>query len=359
MACANLTTLCYIINEAGDSYLMLHRVKKDHDMNRDKWLGVGGHFEEGESPEDCLIREVKEETGLTLTAWRFRGLVTFVSDQWPTEYMCLYTADSFEGTLTDCREGALEWVRRDRIHELNLWEGDKIFFAILEENGPFFSLKLEYQGETLESAVRDGEPLELLDERDDRGALTGRVGARFLMHRYGTLHGTAHVWIVRPNDKSGFDLLLQKRSADKDAFPGCYDISSAGHIPAGCDYLESALRELSEELGIEAEPEDLIDLGFHEEMDVAEFYGKPFKNHEISRVYVYRKMVNAEHLNLQKEEVESVMWLDYGECMQKMKDGTLVNCLNETELLMLGRWWKASSPSVPIADRPLLNTLSL
>ena len=122
----NFTTLCYI--ETEDSYLMLHRVKKEGDMNRDKWLGVGGHFEKGESPEECLLREVKEETGLTLLRWRFRGLVTFVSDRWPEEYMCLYTADRYEGTIGDCREGQLEWVKKDQIRELSLWEGDLIFF---------------------------------------------------------------------------------------------------------------------------------------------------------------------------------------------------------------------------------------
>lgn len=349
---ANFTTLCYIIRRAeaggtdqtdgseGDCYLMMHRVKKEGDMNREKWLGVGGHFEEGESPEECVVREVQEETGLTLTSYRYRGLITFVSDQWPTEYISLYTADGYEGTLTDCDEGTLEWVRKDRIDELNLWEGDRIFFALLEEEGPFFSLKLEYQGEILKSAAKDGVPIELIDERDSRGEVTGRVGARFVMHRNGMMHGTAHVWVLRPNEKSGFDLLLQKRSRDKDAFPGCYDISSAGHIPAGGDYLESALRELEEELGIEAEPEDLADLGFHEEMDVAEFYGQPFRNHEISRIFVYRKPVDEASLNLQKEEVESVMWMDYEECLQKMKDGSLVNCLNETELPMIAAWWK-------------------
>ena len=148
---------------------MLHRVKKEGDMNRDKWLGVGGHFEKGESPEECLLREVKEETGLTLLRWRFRGLVTFVSDRWPEEYMCLYTADRYEGTIGDCREGQLEWVKKDQIRELSLWEGDLIFFELLQNNQPFFSLKLCYKGERLTQAVLDGSSLELLDERDADG----------------------------------------------------------------------------------------------------------------------------------------------------------------------------------------------
>ena len=144
---SELTTLCYI--EKDGSYLMLHRVKKDKDVNKDKWIGVGGKFEDGESPEDCLLREAMEETGLLLTSYRFRGLVTFVSDKWGTEYMCLYTADGFEGELTDCDEGCLEWVPKSKIPNLNLWTGDLIFFRLLEENAPFFSLKLRYEGDRL------------------------------------------------------------------------------------------------------------------------------------------------------------------------------------------------------------------
>ena len=105
---SQLTTLCYI--EKDDCYLMLHRVKKENDVNKDKWIGVGGHFERNESPEECLLREVKEETGLTLTSWQFRGLVTFMAEGWPTEYMCLFTADGFTGTMKECNEGVLEWV---------------------------------------------------------------------------------------------------------------------------------------------------------------------------------------------------------------------------------------------------------
>ena len=142
-----VTTLCYI--EKEDAYLMLHRVKKKNDLNEHKWVGIGGHAEEGESPEDCLLREAKEETSLTLTSYRFRGLVTFVSDQWGTEYMCLYTADGFEGELSNCDEGCLEWVPKKDIPKLNLWKGDLIFFRLLQENVPFFSLKLCYEGDRL------------------------------------------------------------------------------------------------------------------------------------------------------------------------------------------------------------------
>ncbi len=152
-----LTTLCYI--EKDDQYLMLHRVSKKNDVNKDKWIGIGGHFEEGESPEECLLREAKEETGLTLTSWKFRGLVTFVAEGWLPEYMCLYTADGFEGTMIPCNEGVLEWVPKKKLGELNLWEGDKIFLKLMAEDAPFFSLKFMYQGDTLKYASLDGRVL--------------------------------------------------------------------------------------------------------------------------------------------------------------------------------------------------------
>ena len=151
-----LTTLCYI--EQDNHYLMLHRVKKQVDVNKDKWIGVGGHFEAEESPEECLLREVKEETGLTLQSWKFRGLITFVCEGWNTEYMCLYTADEFQGELKECDEGELVWVPKDRLEELNLWEGDKIFFQLLEERQDFFTMKLVYQGECLKECLVDNVP---------------------------------------------------------------------------------------------------------------------------------------------------------------------------------------------------------
>lgn len=149
------TTLCYI--QRGEDYLMLHRVKKQNDLNQDKWIGVGGKFEDKESPEDCLLREVREETGLTLTSYRYRGIVTFVSDRWPTEYMHLFTADGWTGTLKECDEGVLEWLPRRRLLELPHWEGDAIFLDLIaREDTPFFSLKLCYEGETLTQAVLNG-----------------------------------------------------------------------------------------------------------------------------------------------------------------------------------------------------------
>ena len=146
-----LTTLCYI--EKDEKYLMLHRIKKVNDENHDKWIGVGGKFESGESPEDCLLREVREETGLELTKYQFRGLVTFVSNEWGTEYMHLFTATEYEGEMKECEEGELVWVPKKEIPNLNLWEGDNVFFRLLEETQAFFSLKLRYEGENLVETV--------------------------------------------------------------------------------------------------------------------------------------------------------------------------------------------------------------
>lgn len=143
-----LTTLCYIENDHGE-YLMLHRTKKQNDLNAGKWIGVGGKFEADETPEECLLREVYEETGLTLTRYRFRGIVTFLSNEWEGEYMHLFTADKYEGTLCDCNEGELTWVPKNDVLKLNLWEGDHIFLRELLKNDCFFSLKLSYTGDVL------------------------------------------------------------------------------------------------------------------------------------------------------------------------------------------------------------------
>ena len=148
------TTLCYI--SRGSEYLMLHRVKKKNDINHDKWIGVGGKFEADESPDECLLREAKEETGLTLTSWRCRGVITFVNTECETEYMHLFTADGFEGEVGACSEGELEWINKSELLKLTLWEGDKIFLRLLDENEPFFSLKLCYDGDELVSAALNG-----------------------------------------------------------------------------------------------------------------------------------------------------------------------------------------------------------
>ncbi|MGI6577885.1 MAG: NUDIX hydrolase [Eubacteriales bacterium] len=154
------TTLCYI--EQDGKYLMLHRTKKENDLNKCKWIGIGGRFKDGESPEDCVVREVREETGLVLTSYRYRGIVTFASDRHPTEYMHLFTSDSYKGKLIDCDEGELKWIPKEDILNLPIWEGDKIFLRLLREDAPFFSLKLVYNGDHLKSAVLNGKKLDTL-----------------------------------------------------------------------------------------------------------------------------------------------------------------------------------------------------
>ena len=147
-----LTTLCYI--EQNGKYLMMHRVKKKNDINKDKWIGVGGHFEYGESPEECLLREVKEETGLTLLDYKMRGIVTFLYGEDVVEYMHLFTADRFEGEIGDCDEGELVWVPKEDVFNLPIWEGDKVFFKLLNDRDDFFLLKLRYAADdTLEEVT--------------------------------------------------------------------------------------------------------------------------------------------------------------------------------------------------------------
>ena len=152
------TTLCYITK--GSQVLMLHRVKKKNDLNHDKWIGIGGKFEGEESPDECLLREAKEETGLTLTSWKCRGVVTFLTENpGEGEFMYLFTADGFEGELKECNEGDLQWVERDFISALPQWEGDKIFLEQLWKDAPFFLLKLRYDHGTLMEAVLNGTPV--------------------------------------------------------------------------------------------------------------------------------------------------------------------------------------------------------
>ena len=151
------STLCYITR--ADEVLMLHRVKKKNDLNQDKWIGIGGKIEEGESPDDCLLREAREETGLTLTSWKSRGVVTFLSDQAEGEYMYLFTADGFSGTLKECDEGDLQWIRRDFLNALPKWEGDQIFLDLLWQDAPFFLLTLRYEGDRLQEAILNGKKI--------------------------------------------------------------------------------------------------------------------------------------------------------------------------------------------------------
>ena len=148
------TSLCYITR--GDEVLMLHRVKKKNDINKDKWIGIGGKFEDGESPDECLLREALEETGLKLTSWRCRGVVTFLSEGEDGEYMYLFTADGFQGELKECDEGDLQWVSRDFLGQLPKWEGDQVFLDLLWQDAPFFLLTLRYDHGKLTEAVLNG-----------------------------------------------------------------------------------------------------------------------------------------------------------------------------------------------------------
>ena len=152
------TTLCYL--DIDGKTLMIHRIKKKNDVNHDKWIGIGGKFEHGESPEECMLREFKEETGLTLREFAYRGIVTFVSEDW-CEYMHLFTGTQIEGEMRECDEGTLEWVDWDRITSLPIWEGDKVFLKLLKEREAFFSLKLVYEGEQLARAVLDGREMNI------------------------------------------------------------------------------------------------------------------------------------------------------------------------------------------------------
>lgn len=155
------STLIYLENPRGE-YLMMHRVKKAVDVNKDKWIGVGGKFEEGESPDECALREVREETGLTLTEFQFRGVVTFLNEGWDGEYMYLFTAAGWTGEpAADCVEGELEWVPKDKVSDLPIWEGDRIFLRLLAQDAPPFLLTLEYKDDRLIRAVLDGKPLPL------------------------------------------------------------------------------------------------------------------------------------------------------------------------------------------------------
>ena len=366
---AELSTLCYM--EKDGKYLMLHRTVKKNDVNKDKWIGVGGHFEADESPEECLLREVREETGYTLTSWRFRGIVTFVSGDGVTEYMHLFTANGFEGEPAACDEGELEWVEISQVWKLNIWEGDKIFFRLIDEDEPFFSLKLVYDGTGgLVSAVLNGVPMELFDILEEDGTKSGLVRERGVAHRDGSLHETVHTWIVRrsPSEEgaggegergaeekkegivtvpalSGWEVLLQKRSACKDSNPGCYDISSAGHLSTGDEPLAGALRELKEELGLEAAPQDLHFVGKHRGAFQAPFHGRMFRDNELSNVYVMTKPVAEKELCLQEEEVESVRWMEYEVCRQAIHEGTLPNCIYEDEFEMVGEYLKGAVPA--------------
>lgn len=328
-----MSTLCYI--EDDGRYLMLHRVVKENDINRNKWIGVGGKFEYAESPDECIKREVLEETGCTLTSYRPRGIVTFVYGGDTVEYMHLFTADGFTGDMHECDEGVLEWVEREKVKDLELWEGDRIFLKLFDERDDFFSLKLVYDtDDVLERAELDGEELELFDILDENGRETGRVRERGVAHMLGTPHRTVHVWIVRPDEK-GCRVLLQTRSEEKDSNPGCLDISAAGHIPHGEKRLTAAVRETCEETGILFSEKDFDFVGTHHGHYEAEFHGKPFLDDEFMDVYIVTEDFDDSSLVPQEHEVDSFEWADLGEVRRIVIDRTRKNCMYPEELGMV------------------------
>ncbi len=175
--------------------------------------------------------------------------------------------------------------------------------------------------------------MEIFDIVDETGEPTGFTKERTQVHADGDLHRTSHVWIVKDNEKGGLDVLLQKRSQDKDSHPGCYDISSAGHIPAGCGYIESALRELEEELGIKAEAQELEERMRRRIAEKNIFYGKAFIDNQVTRVYRLKKNnLEINELKLQKEEIEEVIWMDYETCLEAVRNNTIKHCINLQEL---------------------------
>lgn len=196
-----------------------------------------------------------------------------------------------------------------------------------------------YQGDVLKEAVLDGKPLELFDICDTDGNPTGETTERSVAHTLGTVHRTAHTWVVRQSADDGFEVLLQKRSLRKDSFPGCYDTSSAGHIQAGDEPLPSAVRELSEELGIEAQEEDLTYIGRFDSGEIlANFDGRPFHDREIGFVYVYQKPVEIEKLLLQEDEVDAVEWMPYEKALEAVKRHVDGYCIKDQDLELVGAY---------------------
>lgn len=328
-----LTTLCYI--EKDEKYLMLLRNVKKNDGSLGKWIGVGGKLEKDEAPDECARREIFEETGLTALNLIPRGVVTFISDVWESEYMFLYSVTEFTGDLCTCDEGELHWIEKSEIFGLNLWDGDRIFLRMMMENSPYFEMKLVYHGDSLNKCIINGRQAELFDVMNEDGTPADYVAERTYAHLAGLWHNTVHIWIIRKNAEGKTELLLQKRAVHKDSHPGCYDISSAGHISAGDGILESAVREIGEELGIQASEEDFEPAGIRPVKFDGNFYGQPFRDREISHLFIYRKSVDENALNLQQSEVESVKWMEFNELYKAVTDGTIPHCIYTEELDMI------------------------
>ncbi len=324
-------TLCYI--ERDGKYLMLLRNRKSNDPNEGKWIGVGGKLEDGETPEDCAIREIFEETGLRATSLTRWGDVYFRSDVWECEIMRLFLVTGFEGETADCDEGELHWVEKDRIFDLNLWDGDRIFLKYLISGRRFDVMELVYHGERLSACTVDGSEEELFDVYNEDGSPAGYVASRDYVHWRGLWHATSHIWIAGERDGKP-SLLLQLRAACKRLYPSSWDISAAGHIPAGEDALRSAVREIGEELGLCVEPSELRYIGTMK-MTYDDDYGEGYHDREHCRVYLLHRDIDLSDLKLQESEVESVMWIGYDELLEVMRNGSLHHCLFTEELELI------------------------
>lgn len=325
-------TLCYL--ERDGKYLMLFRNKKPNDPNEGKWIGVGGKPEPGETPEQCAKREIYEETGLTARELVRFGTVTFLSDVWEAEIMHLFWVTEFEGELSECSEGELHWIEKERIFDLPLWDGDRIFLQYMFSGKPFSEMTLRYRGDRLAGCVVDGAEVELIDVDREDGSPAGYVSSRDFVHWHGLWHTTVHVWIVGESEAGKPALLLQFRAAGKRLYPSHWDISSAGHIPVGEDALQAALREVEEELGILPAEEEMEDLGTivvtYDDDD-----GEGYHDREFCRMFLLRRNDPLSAFTLQPSEVERVMWIPFDELNQRIHDGTLRHCLDLREIRLL------------------------
>lgn len=328
------TTLCYL--ERDGRYLMLLRCKKKNDINAGKWIGVGGKFEQGETAAQCALREIREETGLTVRDLTLRGVVTFHADGF-SEVMHLFTATQWDGALTECDEGELRWVDKEEVFNLPLWDGDRVFLEMLVSGAPYFDMTLRYRGDRLVQCVVDGKERELFDILTPDGAPTGMVAERGYAHRHGLWHATAHIWMARPApDGDDDEILLQLRSTQKKLYPGLYDVSSAGHIGAGENIREGACREVEEELGLSVAPEALREVGVVPSVkDFTTREGEPYHDREYCHVFVCRMPVADGEIVCQPTEVDGVKWMRFGELEQAVGENAFPHCIDARELAMI------------------------
>ena len=311
---------------------MLLRNKKPNDLNEGKWIGVGGHLEAGETPEQCALREIREETGLTALDPTPRGVVHFDSDAWGSEIMYLYTVTRFEGQLTDCDEGELRWIDKNKVFDLHLWDGDRIFLQYLIDGAPYFDMTLHYdQSDRLRECTVNGRESELFDIYHEDGTPAGYIASRDFAHFKGLWHITAHIWVARPTPDGGMELLLQLRSQGKDLYPGFYDTSSAGHIAAGEDIFTGARRELEEELGLTVTDDELHPLGVQKNI----YDNGHYHDREHCHVFLYRADIGDSDIRYQESEVDSVMWLGLEEIARAIKTQEFPICIDLRELELL------------------------